>query len=76
MWMGIFIDGAGIAFWGKCQFKIGYVWGLRNQGRFNGKQILPAAMVKDIMKGGSQEAFGKSAYGTLKNWLQKYVDYT
>jgi CubicO group peptidase (beta-lactamase class C family) len=41
---------------------------IRNYGFFNGKQIVPRALVEDIINGGDQTAFGKSAYKSLKNW--------
>jgi CubicO group peptidase (beta-lactamase class C family) len=41
---------------------------IRNKGWFNGRQVLPTALVDDIRKGGSQEAFARSVYGKLKNW--------
>ena len=42
---------------------------IRNKGKFNKRQILPAEVVQDIMKGGNREAFAKSAHAaTLKNW--------
>lgn len=42
---------------------------VRNNGKLNGKQIIPAAAVSDISKGASQNAFAKSGeYPLLKNW--------
>lgn len=41
---------------------------LRNDGRANGKQIIPAAAVADIRKGGSKAAFAKSGHPELKGW--------
>lgn len=41
---------------------------MRNEGRYNGLQIIPQAAVKDIQHGGSQEAFAKSGYKTLEGW--------
>lgn len=40
---------------------------MRLQGRFNGRQIIPAAAVADIRKGGSREAFAGAGYKTLPN---------
>ncbi len=40
---------------------------IRLHGRFNGRQIIPAAAVADIEKGGSQEAFAGAGYKTLPN---------
>lgn len=68
------VGGAGIAFAGggfSANMRDMAMFGemIRNKGQFNGQQILPVAVVEDIMKGGSQEAFSKSAHGaTLKNW--------
>jgi len=41
---------------------------LRNNGQWNSKQIIPAAAVADIRKGGSKEAFAKSGHPELKGW--------
>ncbi|MGU9813017.1 serine hydrolase domain-containing protein [Pseudomonas sp. LF052] len=41
---------------------------LRNGGRFNGEQIVPASVVKDIRQGGDKEAFAKAGYSQLKGW--------
>ena len=38
---------------------------MRLDGRFNGRQIVPAAVVADIRKGGSQAAFAGAGYKTL-----------
>jgi len=68
------VDGAGIAFAGgglSANMRDMAMFGemIRNKGKFNKQQILPASLVEDIMKGGSQEAFNKSVYGTsLMNW--------
>lgn len=68
------IDGAGIAFAGggfSANMRDMAMFGemIRKKGKFNKQQILPAAMIEDIMKGGSAEAFKKSVYGkSLKNW--------
>lgn len=39
-----------------------------NNGRWNGKQIIPEEAVADIRKGGSKEAFKKSDHPKLKGW--------
>lgn len=67
------IDGAGIAFAGgglSANMRDMAMFGemIRNKGYFNKKQILPESLIEDIMKGGDQEAFKKSVYGSLKNW--------
>lgn len=41
---------------------------IRNMGNWQGKQIIPAAAVSDIEKGGSKEAFAKSGNTSLKGW--------
>ena len=41
---------------------------MRNRGRFNGKQIIPAAAVADIEKGGNKDDFVKAGYTLLKGW--------
>ena len=68
------IDGAGIAFAGggfSANMRDMAMFGemIRKMGKFNKQQILPVALVEDIMNEGSQEAFNKSVYAnTLKNW--------
>jgi CubicO group peptidase (beta-lactamase class C family) len=41
---------------------------MRNKGRFNDQQIIPAAAVADIEKGGSKDDFVKAGYALLKGW--------
>ena len=41
---------------------------MRNNGKFNGQQIIPAAVIADIEKGGGKEEFAKAGYALLKNW--------
>jgi len=68
------IDGAGIAFAGggfSANMRDMAMFGemIRNKGYFNKKQILPKALIEDIINGGNIEVFGKSIYkNTLKNW--------
>ena len=68
------IDAAGIAFAGggfSANMRDMAMFGemIRNKGKFNKQQILPKALVEDIMNGGSQKAFSQSVYGqSLKNW--------
>ena len=38
---------------------------LRNDGRFNGEQILPKAVTQDIRRGGDQQQFAKAGYTLL-----------
>jgi len=67
------VDASGIAFAGggfSANLRDMGMFGemIRNNGFFNNKQILPASLTKDIMNGGNQEAFRKSAYSSLENW--------
>ncbi|MEM8765261.1 MAG: serine hydrolase [Bacteroidota bacterium] len=68
------VDGAGIAFAGggfSANMRDMAMFGemIRNKGAFNRQQILPMAVVEDIMKGGNQSQFDKSVYGdSLKGW--------
>jgi CubicO group peptidase (beta-lactamase class C family) len=41
---------------------------IRLQGRYNGQQIVPAAVIDDIRKGGSRAAFVPAGYKTLPGW--------
>lgn len=41
---------------------------LRNDGRFNGQQIVPKSVVDDIRRGGSKQAFASAGYDLLKDW--------
>lgn len=41
---------------------------LRNNGRFNGQQILPKSVVDDIRRGGDRAAFAKAGYKLLPGW--------
>jgi len=41
---------------------------LRNDGRFNGQQIVPKAVVEDIRRGGDKQTFAKAGYDLLKGW--------
>jgi CubicO group peptidase (beta-lactamase class C family) len=44
---------------------------MRLEGRIDGGQILPAAVVADIRRGGSRAAFAKAKYQTLPGWSYK-----
>jgi CubicO group peptidase (beta-lactamase class C family) len=44
---------------------------IRNNGFFNGTQIIPEQAILNIRKGGSQQAFAKAGYTELKNWSYK-----
>lgn len=41
---------------------------LRLDGAFNGRQIVPAAVVAEMRRGGSREAFARAGYATLPGW--------
>jgi CubicO group peptidase (beta-lactamase class C family) len=41
---------------------------VRNNGRYNSQQILPAQVVADIRRGGSRELFAKAGYKQLQDW--------
>ena len=41
---------------------------LRNDGRANGQQILPASVVEDIRRGADRAAFAKAGYSLLRGW--------
>jgi hypothetical protein len=41
---------------------------IRLQGRFNGQQIVPAAVIDDIRHGGNREAFVAAGFTTLPGW--------
>jgi len=40
----------------------------RLDGRYNGQQIVPKAVIEDIRKGGDKEHFAKAGYATLPGW--------
>lgn len=41
---------------------------IRNEGRFNGKQILPKSVIDDIRRGGDPAKFAKAGYTTLPGY--------
>jgi CubicO group peptidase (beta-lactamase class C family) len=41
---------------------------IRNDGRFNGKQILPKSVIDDIRRGGDPAKFAKAGYTTLPGY--------
>ncbi|CEJ10490.1 6-aminohexanoate-dimer hydrolase [bacterium YEK0313] len=41
---------------------------MRNRGRFNGRQVIPAAVVEDIERGADRAHFAKAGYATLPSW--------
>jgi len=38
---------------------------MRLDGRFNGQEIVPKAIIDDIRRGGDRESFGRAGYATL-----------
>jgi CubicO group peptidase (beta-lactamase class C family) len=41
---------------------------IRNNGSFNGRQVVPAAAVADIRRGGGRAEFAKAGYALLPGW--------
>jgi CubicO group peptidase (beta-lactamase class C family) len=41
---------------------------IRNEGQYDGQQIVPKAAIEDIHRGASKEAFAKAGYRFLKGW--------
>jgi CubicO group peptidase (beta-lactamase class C family) len=41
---------------------------MRQGGKYNGQQIVPASVVADIMGGADKTSFAKAGYATLPNW--------
>nr|WP_319528762.1 serine hydrolase [Pseudomonas laurentiana] len=41
---------------------------IRNEGQYNGQQVVPKAAVDDIRRGASKEAFAKAGYTALTGW--------
>lgn len=41
---------------------------IRMNGRFNGQQIIPAAVIEDIRRGGDKALFAKAGFKTLPNY--------
>jgi CubicO group peptidase (beta-lactamase class C family) len=41
---------------------------LRRDGRWNGRQIVPASVIADIRRGGDREKFKAGGYATLPGW--------
>ena len=41
---------------------------MRNDGRFNGRQIIPKSVIDDIRGGGDKALFAKAGYRTLPGW--------
>lgn len=67
------VDAAGIAFAGgdfNCNLRDAAMFGemIRNNGNFNGKQILAQNVITAIKTGGSQKKFEKAGYKDLRNW--------
>lgn len=67
------IDGAGIPFAGggmSLNLRDMAMFGemMRNNGRFNGKQIVAEAVIADTQKGGDRKKFATGGYPNLKGW--------
>lgn len=67
------IDRSGIAFAGggfNANLRDLAMFGemIRNNGQFNGKQVLKKEVIDDIRKGGKKSDFAKAGYTNLKNW--------
>jgi CubicO group peptidase (beta-lactamase class C family) len=41
---------------------------IRNEGRYDGRQIVPKAAIADIRRGGNREHFAKAGYKLLNGW--------
>lgn len=41
---------------------------MRNGGRFNGQQVVPQAVIDDILRGGDKAHLAKAGYTTLPGW--------
>jgi len=46
---------------------------MRNDGRFNGRQIVPAAVVADIRRGGDRELFARGGWPTLPGYSYRHM---
>ena len=44
---------------------------IRNEGRYNGQQIVPRAAIQDIRKGGKRDDFAKAGYTLLDGWTYR-----
>jgi CubicO group peptidase (beta-lactamase class C family) len=44
---------------------------IRNEGRYNGQQIVPRAAIQDIRKGGRRDDFAKAGYKLLDGWTYR-----
>jgi CubicO group peptidase (beta-lactamase class C family) len=48
---------------------------MRLQGRWNGRQILPSAVIEEIRRGGSRELFPKAGYKLLPGWSYRNMSW-
>lgn len=46
---------------------------MRNDGRFNGRQIVPATVVADIRRGGDRELFARAGWPTLPGYSYRHM---
>lgn len=44
---------------------------IRNDGRYNGQQIVPKAAIQDIRRGGNRDDFAKAGYKLLDGWTYR-----
>ncbi len=45
---------------------------LRLDGRYNGRQVVPTAVVRELRQGGSRGAFARAGYQTLPGWSYRH----
>lgn len=69
----LLVDPAGIGFAGggfNCALRDLARFGemIRLKGKYNGRQIVPAAVIDDIFRGASKEQFASAGYKTLPGW--------
>lgn len=41
---------------------------MRSGGQFNGQQIMPVSVIRDIQRGGNQDHLAKAGYKQLDGW--------
>ena len=45
---------------------------LRLDGRLNGRQVVPVAVVEELRRGGNRQAFARAGYQTLPGWSYRH----